>query len=87
MSRGHKKIENDLTGRFIHVGRDRSTVTLDDRPRWRILVPLRITTGWCSQMGIAKSSMTASSRSAVDRPRIPGPMANGERGVAFTRSR
>jgi hypothetical protein len=40
MSRGHKKIEKDLTGRFIRVGRDRSTVTLDARPRWRILVPV-----------------------------------------------
>jgi len=40
MSKGHKKIDKDLTGRFIRVGRDRSTVTLDDRPRWRILVPV-----------------------------------------------
>lgn len=40
MSKGHKKIEKDLTGRYIRVGRDRITFTLDERPLWRILVPV-----------------------------------------------
>jgi len=40
MGKRYNKIESDLTGRFVGVGRDRSTVTLDNRPRWRILAPV-----------------------------------------------
>ena len=40
MPKRHNKVVSEQSGRFIRVGRDRSTVTLDDRPRWRILAPV-----------------------------------------------
>jgi hypothetical protein len=40
MGKRHKKIESERAGRFLRVGRNRITITLDDRLLFRILVPV-----------------------------------------------
>jgi len=40
MSKRHKKVGSARAGRFLRVGRDRITMTLDDRLLFRILVPV-----------------------------------------------